>query len=120
MNARRVLRTVVVIAAVVAAIGATTVITRAAENVLSAGTYTAKVKALVCRGCGPLVKKTMEGLKAIEAASVDQQTSTLEFKVKKDNSIKVSEIQTALKAAADKMGMGADYTLSDVKAKSSR
>ena len=118
MNARRVLRTVVATAALLAAFATTTVITRAGENSLRAGTYTAKVKALVCRGCGPLVKKTMEDLKAIESASVDQQASTVEFKVRKDNTIKVSEIQTALKAAADRMGMGADYTLSDVKAKS--
>ncbi len=118
MNARRVLGTVVVSVALLGAIAMTTVIARAAEDVLNAGTYTAKVKALTCRGCGPLVKKTMEELKPIESAAVDQQASTVQFTVKKDTTIKLSEIQTALKAAADKMGMGADYTLSDVKTKS--
>lgn len=115
MNAGRAFRAVIMTFALLAIVAATSA--RAADDVLGAGTYTAKVKALTCRGCGPLVKKTMEGLKGIESASVDQQTSIVEFTVKKDNAIKVSEIQTALKAAAEKMGMGADYTLSDVKAK---
>ncbi len=117
MSAGRIVRTVGVAMALVAAIATTAVMASAAEDQLGAGTYTAKVKALVCRGCGPLVKKTIEGLKPIESATVDQQKSTVEFTVKKDNTIKVSETQAALKTAADKMGMGADYTLSDVKAK---
>ena len=118
MTAGRILRMAVVGLALLAAIATTAAVARAADDVLNAGTYTAKIKALTCKGCGPLVKKTMEGLKAIESASVDQQTSSLQFTVKKDNTIKLSEIQTALKAAADKMGMGADYTLSEVKTKS--
>ncbi len=89
----------------------------AADDVLAAGTYTAKVKAMTCGGCPPLVKKTMEGQKGIESATVDRQTSTVQFTVKKDSTIKVADLQTALKAASDKMGMGADYTLSDIKAK---
>ncbi len=117
MNARRALRTSLVTLALLAALAAIAVTARAAQETLAAGTYTAKVKALVCNGCGPLIKKTLEGLKAVESASVDQKASTVEFTVKKDNTVKLAEIQTALKAAADKMGMGADYGLSEVKAK---
>jgi hypothetical protein len=118
MNARRVLRTVVVALALLAVIAGSVAVARAADDPLKTGTYTAKVKAIVCGGCGSLIKKTMEGLKPIETATVDQKASTVEFTVRKDATIKLSEIQTALKAAADKMGMGADYTLSDVKTKS--
>ncbi len=117
MNARRVLQTLLATAAVLSVLATTTATMRAADQSLGAGTYTAKVKALVCRGCGPFVKKTLEGLKPIESATVNQQASTVEFTVRKDTTIKLSEIQAALKAAAEKMGMGADYTLSNVKAK---
>ena len=85
------------------------------QDVLSAGAYTAKVKAIVCGGCGPLIKQTLEKMTQIDAVSVDSEKLSVNFTVKKDSSIKLSEIQKALKAAADKMGMGADYTLSDLK-----
>jgi hypothetical protein len=45
---------------------------------------------------------------------VDQDKKTVQFTVKKDATVKVSDLQKALKAAADRMGMGADYTLSDL------
>jgi hypothetical protein len=86
------------------------------DDVLKPGAYTAKVKAIVCGGCGPLIQKTMTGMKEIEAVSVDQANKTVKFAVKKDTTLKVTELQKALKAAADKMGMGADYTLSELKA----
>lgn len=86
------------------------------QDVLNPGTYTAKVKAIVCGGCGPLIEKTMQGMKEIEGAKVDQAKTTLQFSVKSGTTVKVSDLQKALKAAADKMGMGADYTLSDLKA----
>jgi len=84
------------------------------QDVLSSGTYAAKVKAIVCGGCGPLIQKTLQGMKEIEAVKVDQDKKTIQFAVKKDATVKVSDLQKALKAAADKMGMGADYTLSDL------
>ncbi len=117
MKAGRIARSVVAIVVLIAAVLTTAVAIRAADEALKAGTYTAKVKAIVCRGCPPVIKKTIEGLKPIESATVDQKTSTVEFTVRKDATIKLAEIQTALKAAADKMGMGADYTLSEVKPK---
>lgn len=111
---RRVLLGITAFAAVLAfTVGAVA----AAEDVLAAGAYTAKVKALTCAGCGPLVKKTLEGMKEIESATVDSKASTVQFVVKKDNTVKVADVQAALKVSADKMGMGADYTLSDIKAK---
>jgi len=86
------------------------------QDTLNPGTYTAKVKAIVCGGCGPLIEKTLQGMKEIEKAKVDQAKATLQFSVKNGATIKTSDLQKALKAAADKMGMGADYTLSDLKA----
>ena len=86
-----------------------------APDVLKAGDYTAKVKALTCGGCGPLVKKTMEGMKAISSVNVDSATKTVQFAVKKDATIKLADLQKALDGAAKSMGMGADYTLLDLK-----
>jgi hypothetical protein len=112
---RRVLLTMIAVAAVLAFTAGS--LAASGEDVLAAGTYTAKIKALTCAGCGPLVRKTMEGMAEIQSATVDSKASSVEFVVKKDNSVKVADLQKALKAAADKMGMGADYTLSDVKLK---
>ncbi len=117
MNVKRALLGVVVGLALVSTLGAASGLAAADDQVLNAGTYIASVKAIVCRGCGSLIKKTLEGMKQIESASVNQDAKTVEFVVKKDNSVKVSDLQAALKTAADKMGMGADYTLSNVKAK---
>jgi hypothetical protein len=88
-----------------------------APDVLKAGQYTAKVKAIVCGGCGPLIQKTIQNFKEIEAVTVDQQKSTVQFTVKKDNTVKMADLQKALDAAANVMKMGANYTLSDVKPK---
>jgi hypothetical protein len=89
----------------------------AAQDVLKAGQYTAKVKAIVCDGCGPLIQKTLQGYKELDAITIDQKTSTVQFTVKKGSTVKMAEIQKALNAAANKMGMGAGYTLSDLKPK---
>ena len=85
------------------------------QSVLKAGDYTAKVKAIVCGGCGKLIQDTLLKMKEIGSASVDMQKSTLKFSVKKDNTVKVADLQKALKAAAAQMGMGADYELSELK-----
>jgi hypothetical protein len=84
---------------------------------LSAGTYVANVKAIVCSGCAPLIKETMENTKMIDSVLVDSKASTVQFQVKKDKIVKVSDLQKALNAAASKMGMGADYTLKNIKTK---
>ncbi len=110
-------RVVFALIAVTAVLAITVGAAAAADDVLAAGTYAAKIKALTCAGCGPLVKKTLEGMKEIQSATVDSKASTVQFVVKKDNSVKVADVQEALKAAAAKMGMGADYTLSDIKKK---
>jgi hypothetical protein len=87
------------------------------KDMLMPGTYTAKVKAIVCGGCGPLIQKTLQNFKELEAVTVDQKSSTVQFSVKKDSMTTVGDLQKALDAAAKRMGMGADYTLSDVKPK---
>jgi hypothetical protein len=57
----------------------------------------------------------MENTKLIDSVSVDSKESTVQFQAKKDKTVKLPDLQQALKAAAAKMGMGADYTLSDIK-----
>jgi copper chaperone CopZ len=86
-----------------------------ASKNLAAGTYSAKVKALVCEGCAPLVEETLSKHPGLDAVSVDQQTSTVKFTVKPDSKITLAQLQKELKASADQMGMGADYSLNDVK-----
>jgi len=113
MNPKRVLYSMMAALAVLAMIG---LAAGQSPEVLNAGKYTAKVKAITCGGCGPLIKKTMLAMKEIESAVIDSDKKTVEFVVKKDSSVKVSDLQKALKAASDQMGMGADYTLSELKA----
>jgi len=112
MNPRRVLILMMAVLAVSAMIG---LAAGQSPDVLTAGKYTAKVKAITCGGCGPLIKKTMLAMKEIDSAVIDSDKKTVEFVVKKNSSVKLSDLQKALKAAADIMGMGADYTLSDLK-----
>jgi hypothetical protein len=88
-----------------------------APDVLKAGQYSAKVKAIVCGGCVPLIQKTLQTFKEIEAVTVDQKSSSVQFAVKKDTTVKMADIQKALDTAANQMKMGADYTLSDIKTK---
>jgi hypothetical protein len=88
-----------------------------AQNMLMPGTYTAIVKAIVCEGCGPMIQKTLQGFKELEAVTVDSKSRTVQFSVKKGSMTTLVDLQKALDAAAKRMGMGADYTLSGVKAK---
>jgi hypothetical protein len=85
------------------------------KDALKAGQYIAMVKAIVCDGCGPLIQKTLANFKELEAITVDQKARAVHFTVKKDAAVKLADLQKALDAAAKQMGMGADYTLSDIK-----
>jgi hypothetical protein len=87
------------------------------KDMLMPGTYTAKVKAIVCDGCGPMIQKTLQTFKELDAITVDQKRRTVQFSVKKGSMTTVSDLQKPLDAAAKNMGMGADYTLSDIKPK---
>ncbi len=100
---------------VIALIAAIPAAAQKAPEVLKPGEYTATVKAMVCGGCASLIKQTMQGMKSIESVSVDSAKKTVQFAVKKDASVKVADLQKALDAAAKNMGMGADYTLQDLK-----
>ena len=82
---------------------------------LGPGAYQATVKAIVCDGCGDFIQKTISQHEGIESVVVDQKAKRVTFRVKDASRVKVAELQTALKASADKMGMGADYQLKDIK-----
>jgi len=109
-----ILTTIVVLGLLTAAFAAPAIVQKS-QDLLTAGTYTANVKALVCGGCGPLVKETLMSMKQLDAVSVDSAKQTVQFTVKKNATVKMADIQKALDGAAAKMGMGADYTLSSVK-----
>jgi hypothetical protein len=85
------------------------------KDMLMPGVYTAKVKAIVCGACGPLIQTTLQNFKELDSVSVDQKSSSVQFSVKKGSMTTVGDLQKALDSAAKHMGMGADYTLSDVK-----
>lgn len=87
----------------------------AEEKPLKAGEYSATAKALVCSACAEQIENTLNAAPGIEAVSVSQETSAVRFTVKKGASVKLGTLQAALQAASGKMGMGADYTLMNVK-----
>jgi hypothetical protein len=91
--------------------------TRPAAQTLTAGRYTATVAALPCGGCGPVVEETLKKNPALEDVVVDAATRTVTFAVKKGASVKLDDVQKPLAAAADAMGMGADYHLKGLKKK---
>lgn len=82
---------------------------------LGPGTYTANVKAMTCGGCGEFIEKTLRAQPGIESANANNREKTVTFKVKNGTQVKMSDLQKALKASSDEMGMGADYTLKDLK-----
>jgi hypothetical protein len=86
-----------------------------AQDVLKPGQYTCTIKVIGCEQCVKLILKTLMGFKELSTLSLDQQTSSLRFTVKKDMTIRVSDIQKSLNDAASKMKMAGDYTLFDVK-----
>jgi copper chaperone CopZ len=93
--------------------------TSKSAKTLAPGTYSATVKALVCEGCPPLVTEALSKQKGIDKISVDPKTSTAKFTVLKNSQVSLAELQKALDAAAGEMGMGADYTLKNLKRVSS-
>jgi copper chaperone CopZ len=86
-----------------------------ADPVLPAGHYSAKAKALVCGGCADQIEKTLRAMPALESVSVESKTRRVDFSVKAGKTLQWSALQKALKTASDKMGMGADYRLSEFK-----
>ena len=86
-----------------------------AAQILKAGAYSAKAKALVCEGCGPLIQQTLKKIPGLESIAVDPKTRMVQFRVKKDAKIDLADLQKNLKSAAREMGMGADYQLENLK-----
>lgn len=105
-----------VLAAALALSGAALAAAPKSAKTLTAGKYSAHVKALVCEGCASNIQDTLKGFKAIDGVSVDQPKSQLSFEVKKGKTVSVAKLQKALKASADQMGMGADYSLQNITA----
>lgn len=107
--------TALVLAALAATQGFAANAGKATKGVLKAGSYTATVAGIVCGACPPQVEKTLKAFPGIEGVSVSQEKLTVSFTIKKGASVKEAKLQTALKAASSEMGMGADYSLSDLK-----
>lgn len=88
---------------------------KAGEEMLSPGRYTATVKAFVCDGCAEWIATKLKAEKSLQDVSADQKTREVQFTVKKEAKVKQSDIQKVLDAAAKEMGMGADFTLTELK-----
>lgn len=86
-----------------------------APATLTTGRYTAKVKALVCGACAKKITATARAFPGLQNVSVDAKSSTLRFAVEPDARVDIAKLQAAMKAASDEMGMGADYSLSDIR-----
>lgn len=84
-------------------------------QILKTGEYSATAKALICSTCAGEIENTLKAFPGLEAVMVAPEGGAVRFKVKKGAAVKLDEVQAALRAGSDKMGMGADYTLRDVK-----
>ncbi len=91
------------------------VVAKAGDEVLSPGRYTATIKAFVCEGCAEWVQSKLAVVKALDQVTANQKTRVVQFTVKKNLKIKRGDIQKVLDAAAKEMGMGADFTLTELK-----
>ncbi len=89
--------------------------TESKADFLAVGAYTAKVKPFVCGGCAEWVKERLMSISGLSNVKVEQSTARVEFTLDKPVSRKL--IQKTLDGAAHEMGMGADYTLGDLKPK---
>ncbi len=85
---------------------------------LGPGKYTATVKAIVCSDCVTEIVKTMKAVSGIVSVEIDPASSRLSFIVERGHKISLAWLQKKLAAAARQVGMGADYSLRDVKMKS--
>lgn len=80
---------------------------------LKPGEYSATAKAVVCSACAAAIEKTLKAFPGVEGVTVAPEGGGVRFSVKK--AVKVADLQKALKTSSDTMGMGADYTLKDIK-----
>lgn len=85
------------------------------SKMLTSGRYTAKAKALVCGACAKKITDTARAFPGIKNVTVDEKSSTLNFTVDPDAHVDAAKLQAALKASSDEMGMGADYTLLNIR-----
>ena len=77
--------------------------------------FDARRQGFVCEGCAAFIQDSLKGFAGIENLKVDQKAKMVRFSVKKDAVVKVADLQKALKSASDEMGMGADYSLSELR-----
>ena len=81
------------------------------KDMLMPGTYTAKVKAIVCGECVPVIQKTLQNFKELEAVTVDQKNRTVQFSVKKDSMTTLVSLQKAaegMRLPGKKAGMSGE------------
>ena len=90
-------------------------VTKVGDDLLAPGRYTGTIKAFVCGGCAEWVQSKLSAVKALDQVTADQKTREVQFTVKKEAKVKQGDIQKVLDAAAKEMGMGADFTLTELK-----
>ncbi|TXH29781.1 MAG: hypothetical protein E6Q99_00260 [Elusimicrobia bacterium] len=84
---------------------------------LAPGGYGATLPAFVCGGCAEWVQGHLAKDKRLTGVAVDPASRALTFRVKPGAPVTAAELQKALDAAATQMGMGADYTMTELKAR---
>ena len=90
------------------------VVGQAGMSLLVPGKYSAKVTAIACEACPPEIMKTLQAQTGVKDITVDAKTSTVQFTVLPGAHVWIPELQKALKAASDQMGMGADFELKNL------
>lgn len=90
-------------------------VVKVGDDLLSPGRYSGTIKSFVCGGCAEWVQTKLSAVKVLEDVTADQKTRGVQFTVKKEAKVKQSDIQKVLDAAAKEMGMGADFTLTELK-----
>lgn len=84
-------------------------------NKIIIATLLAAALPLCAAAAWALEGKTTAGFPGLKNVSVDAKSRTLKFSVNPGAKVDMAKMQASLKAASDEMGMGADYSLSDIR-----
>jgi hypothetical protein len=86
-----------------------------AVKTLTTGYYEALVKAIPCDCCKDHLEETIRNTDGIGAAQYNDAEGTVRFTVMKGKTLSLPQLTESLQQAQEQMGMGADYTLSEIK-----
>jgi cation transport ATPase len=90
---------------------------RAAEGYseLKSGRYEIRVEGMVCTTCARLIVEEVLKLKEVQKATADFDQETLFLTVKLEHTLSVSKLEKALKKAAKRVDLQADYAVVNIR-----